>query len=183
MIVTVLWEDQRGVTTKGYGPNALLVACLADTLNWERKEIERSLSGIPLKGAGNVIKTLCRDGSRITQAGPLIAVIDRDKVYDHLRRPKPATNCIQLVRHAIQSQAQGLACEIVFLIENMESLLCACCTALGKEALVSKPTPDERDRLLSQVAWSTREVRDRVKATCPSFARLIACIARKFHPR
>lgn len=179
MIITILWEDQRGVTTKGYGPTTLLVACLADTLKWERKEIETKLSGVPLKGAGNVIKTLCKDGAKIRDSGPLVAVIDRDKVFDHLRQPKPATNCMQLVRKSIITQAQGLACEIVFLIDNMESLLSACCNALGKDFPGSKPTPDDRDSLLSQVAWSTPDIRDQVAASCPSFARLVRCIAEK----
>lgn len=183
MIVTILWEDQRGVTTKGYGPTALLVACLADTLGLERKEIDNKLSGVPKKGAGNVNKTICNDGARILDAGPLLAVIDRDKVFDHLRQPKPATNCMQPVRQAILDQAQGLVCEIVFLIDNMESLLSTCCLALGKEALGSKPTPDERDSILSQVAWSTPKVRNQVKNGCPSFARLVDRVARPLYPR
>jgi hypothetical protein len=39
MRITVLWEDSRGVETKGFGPHALLLACLADKLGRERREI------------------------------------------------------------------------------------------------------------------------------------------------
>ena len=30
MRITVLWEDSRGVETKGFGPHDLLLACIAD---------------------------------------------------------------------------------------------------------------------------------------------------------
>jgi hypothetical protein len=31
MIITVLWEDQRGAEAKGFGPHELLLSCVADS--------------------------------------------------------------------------------------------------------------------------------------------------------
>lgn len=37
MLVTVLWEDQRGTQARGFGPHELLLSCLADELMVSRE--------------------------------------------------------------------------------------------------------------------------------------------------
>jgi hypothetical protein len=44
----------------------------------------------------------------------------------------------------------------------------------------TKPTPDERDRLLSRLAWGSLKVRTETRNDCPSFDRLVRHVASVF---
>lgn len=174
MIVTVLWEDQRGGITQSFGPHELLCACVADRLVgndvWSLRKL---ISSVPKKGIGNVIKALRTDGSRLADCGPLLAAIDRDKVYSALRQEeRPPTNCLSLVRDALCQIASG-ACQIVLLIQNVETILEECLKILGQPPLSSKPDPNERDTLLREVAYGSPELRQKLCTAMPSFGRLV----------
>jgi hypothetical protein len=91
VIVTVLWEDQRGGPMKGVGPHQLLLKCLEDR-GLDPVWIKR-VNSVPKKGVSKLLTTLKDDLSKLTGNGPVFAVIDRDKVHQHLIAPRP-TNCM-----------------------------------------------------------------------------------------
>lgn len=169
--------------TKGFGPHTLLVSCLADDLGSEieRWRIERSVKPIPTKGNGNVVKKLQKDGDRLRKSGPVVAVIDKDKVGDLLTRAgSPAPGCIGGSVDGFHDKAPG-DYELVLLVENVESLVSAALEALGEEPSREKPNPDERDRTLKRVDGTPsyrRAVRDKV----PSFDRLVRRVASLLRP-
>ncbi|MEX1368630.1 MAG: hypothetical protein AB1Z98_36215, partial [Nannocystaceae bacterium] len=88
MQVTVLWEDQRGMQARGFGPHELLVACLADDLGIDRQQLKSFVSSHPKKGVTKVRAALVRDLPRLSTSGPVVAVVDRDKALDLWRGSK-----------------------------------------------------------------------------------------------
>lgn len=102
MIVTVLWEDQRGEQAKKFGPHELLLSSVADDLSesesdqpQRRATLDKRIFGIPKKGDGNVRKALQKDLGKFR--GPVIAVMDRDQVHRlWIDKQPPPSNCIQV---------------------------------------------------------------------------------------
>ncbi len=177
MTVTVLWEDARGGELKGFGPHELLLACIADELEsgdwWARKRVaQRSVEAHPKKGNANGVKAL-KGVARDLFAGPVVAVLDVDRAHE-LWSEKLPRNCKTAIGARIRKDAPG-GYEIVFLIENVESLLHAASAALGEPALTKKPTPDDRDVRLGKVAGdpTKADARNRVRSDLPSFDRLV----------
>lgn len=178
MKVTILWEDQRGVV-KGFAPQILLEKCIEDSLSLNLEEIRRTLQSVPKKGIGNVVKALKRDGEKLANDGPVLAVIDRDRIHDRWKRdPNPPTNCMSGIKARIASEVAA-SHEIIFLLDNMESLVKACCESLKRDIPRDKPTPDQRDRIVAQAAWAGPEVRQEVLTRCPSFARLVSSVCNR----
>jgi hypothetical protein len=156
--ITVLWEDQRGGIMKGFGPHELLVSCVADELRCQRHLVTTYIVPAPRKGNGNVIRTLKQDLSKLSRSGP--------------------ASCLSGIRAAVSVSAPG-DYELILLDENVETLVTACCGAIGSIAPVAKPSPDERDRLLGRAAWAAANVRGRVRRDVPSFNRLVQWVAKK----
>lgn len=61
----------------------------------------------------------------------------------------------------------------MFLIDSMESLVEACCKAVGVPPPTAKPGPDERDRLIDKATRGGPDTRSKILLGCPSFARLV----------
>lgn len=179
-LVTLLWEDalqpgelprRAAEPAKHFGPGNLLAACVADHRGepgpWS---IRRLLHHEPKKGNGNVLLA-CReyDGSD----GPVIAVLDEDRVRDLLGLAGSA--CIREIRAEFDARCPHV--ELCLLRENIESLVSA---ARGEEPpLLRKPAPDERDRVLNGVAFAAvPETRSRLIAAVPSFGRLVGRVVR-----
>jgi hypothetical protein len=108
----------------------------------------------------------------------VFAVIDRDKVHEHLA-PKP-TNCMAGIKSHILGKVEA-DCEVVFMIDNIESLIGAACKAMNVDQPARKPSPDERDRYCGDLAWNrTPNARVETLVLCPSFARLVERVAKSF---
>jgi hypothetical protein len=176
MRITVLWEDQRGVITRGFGPHDLLVSCVADELRCARDAIKRHIDSVPKKGNRNVVKALKQDLDKLSR-GPVCAVIDRDKILDLWPAAQRPPGCLTGISGALHREAQG-SYELILLIDNVETLVAACCHALGISEPASKPSPDERDRLLQRVAWGDTSARRAVREAVPSFDRLVKWTAK-----
>jgi hypothetical protein len=177
MIVTVLWEDQRGTETKGFGPHELLIACLTDELTITRERLVGLLKCHPKKGNGNVRAALQRDLDRLSKSGPVVAVVDRDKIRD-LWKPsgEQPPDCIAGIASRFRSDAPG-DYELVLLVDNVEDLVRAACTARRVDVPTAKPTPDERDRILARCAWDLPHARSDLRNSMPSFDRLVKQVA------
>lgn len=178
MRVTILWEDQRGGQLKGFGPGELLVSCVADELETDRARISKHVSSYPKKGNGNVRRALRQDLGLLIKHGPVIAVIDRDKVSELLNTlPSTPLGCNGALVKQFRAVTAGNY-ELVLLVENVETLVDAVVGALGADRPTTKPTPDERDRMLGRAAWSpSRSIRDDIRGTCPSFDRVVKKVA------
>jgi hypothetical protein len=174
MRITVLWEDQRSVRARGFGPHVLLVACLSDELGrGRRKSIERVLNPVPKKGAAKLLKALREDGRRMSRHGPVFAVVDRDKATSALKREqRPKLNCLLAVRTKLEESVSG-DYDFVLLVENAETLVSEACRSLGEDVFPKKPNPEERDGVLGRIAWGKRQLRDEVRKSVPSFDRLV----------
>jgi hypothetical protein len=172
MIVTVLWEDQRGGEVKGFGPHELLMASLADDLGIRPWEVGRLVQSHPKKGNANVRKALQKDIGKLGGTR-VFAVLDRDKVRElwKSRGPMPV-DCNAGIRDRFRTDAPG-DYDLVFLVQNVESLLGAASAALGIDKLRSKPNPDERDRLLLRCTGPNATVRGQIRENCQSFDRLV----------
>jgi hypothetical protein len=174
MRITVLWEDSRGVETKGFGPHKLLVACVADKLGRDRQEIDRVISSVAKKGVGNVINALQKNLTKLTKTGLVFAVIDRDKAREIWKPATPPPDCMTAIRKRIAEDVASDKYDLVFLVQNMESLVNACDARARLRFGGRKPTPDQRDRVLGKAASDAPTTpRPNVLSTCPSFARLV----------
>jgi hypothetical protein len=183
MRITVLWEDSRGVETKGFGPHSLLLACLADKLGRERREIERLVNSVAKKGVGNVLDALRTNLTKLTKAGRVFAVVDRDKARE-IWKPGPLpADCMTAIRKRIAEDVERSEYELVFLVQNMESLIDACDEGSPKSRERRKPTPDQRDRILGRAAWDVSPARRSViLSACPSFERLVDRVGAALSP-
>ena len=177
MMITVLWEDQRGAEAKGFGPHELLLSCVADELNCARNTLKDLIESHPKKGNANLRSAIQRDIVRLADAGPVFAVVDRDKVRQLWKAPSQPADCMSSIGHRFRQDAPG-DYDLVFLVDNVESLIEAACAALGEPYPDSKPGPDLRDRLLGRAAWaSSQTLRRAIQTQCPSFSRLVGRLA------
>jgi hypothetical protein len=94
-VITVLWEDQRGVEVRGFGPHDLLVSCLVDDLNSDRRQVAKQVESHPKKGNTKVLKEIQRNYEHLRGRGPLFAVVDRDRIQDLW---KGSPNCMSGIR-------------------------------------------------------------------------------------
>jgi hypothetical protein len=172
VIVTVLWEDQRGGQVKDFGPDLLLRACVADDLQVPRDAVHWRLDSVPKKGNGNVVRALREDGGRLARSGPVCAVLDRDKVLLLWSREQRPANCKTGIRAAIARDALGEP-KVVLLEDNVETLIRAACVAVASPSPASKSSPLERDRILSRLAWGSEEDRRKLRASVSSFDYLV----------
>ena len=175
MIITVLWEDQRGAEAKGFGPHELLLSCVDDELNCGRNQLRNLIESHPKKGIANVRGAIQRDITRLANSGPVFVVVDRDRIRDLWKTsPDQPADCMSSISQRFREDARG-DYDLVFLVHNVESLIKTTCEVLGKPYPARKLGPDERDRLLGGAAWArTPAARSTIRDQCPSFNRLVA---------
>jgi hypothetical protein len=73
VIITVPWEDRRGVATRDFGPHELLIWCVADALGmdgWDRG-LRQIIHSVPKKGNGGVRAALRGNLSMLAKSGPV----------------------------------------------------------------------------------------------------------------
>lgn len=182
MIVTVLWEDQRGVESRGFGPHELLLTCLSDELRIDRAGLKQSVASHPHKGNTSLRKALQSNIGRLRKSGPVLAVVDSDQLHDLWPPKPPPPTCISGRVARFRQDAAG-DYELVLLVKNMETLIEAACKATHQRVAKGKPKPDERDALLARAVWGTTDVRQAIRAGCPSFDRLVTRVARHLATR
>jgi hypothetical protein len=181
MLVTVLWEDQRGEQARRFGPHDLLLSSIADDLSastseqpQNRTKLSKHIIAVPKRGDSNVRKALQKNLQNFR--GPVIAVMDRDKVHRLWSdKQPPPSNCIQGISQQLRLDAPGKY-DLVFLMQNAEDLLDATLAALGKTPLVDKPNPDSRDNMLGPAVWGDTRIRTAIRQSCPSFDRLVKVV-------
>jgi hypothetical protein len=173
MIITVYYEDKMGVNVKGFGPHELLIACVCDARpESDPWDLKRRVQAIPKGGDSKVLRALAEEGPRARGAGAILALLDHDQIRNPLNLDGAAckTHVLALIRDRFGAPPD----EIVLLEKNTETLILAACQQLALPAPRGKPSPDERDRILSKLAWNPeRAVRDSLRQAIPSFDRLV----------
>ena len=171
-MITVLWEDQLGGQVKSFGPHELLLACVADDLGRSRFALKYEVVSVPKKGNSNVRRTLQLELDKLRGSGQVCAVLDLDQVLNLWHSNRRPNNCFSGIREALSEDAPG-DYEVVFLVENIESVIAACCNALSEPVPSKKPSLNERDRILSRVAAGSVGMRHVVRNSVPSFDRVV----------
>jgi hypothetical protein len=151
---------------------------VADHLAIDATQVRPYLLSVPKKGNGNLVRrALASDLDHLTKTGPVFAVLDRDKVEELWRQHERPANCMAALRQRIVQEAPG-SYDLVFLVENVESLVDACRVSLNLPSGKRKPTPEERDTILERAVWNADpSQRGRILAECPSFKRLVGRVA------
>ncbi len=178
MIITVLYEDESAPNSNKFGPHTLLLKCIEDDVGKDDKEIGWHIISKPKKGNGNVKKELTSNYKKLSDAGGLCAVFDYDKVHECFSIGK--NECKSSVQEKNRTATNCNNFTTIFLVENTETLLNACCEAVGIPHPLSKPNPEERDKICHKVAFSEKSIRDKVRELMPSFDYLVLKIKEKF---
>lgn len=176
--ILVLYEDKLSTSSpKNFGPHLLVLACTAERLHRSRESIAHIIDGHPRKGIGDLLKK-CQEPALLDRYARILAVCDDDRVREHLSLP--ANACKTQVRQTVAARSAGLhQLRTVLLARNLETLLDAVHHVLGRGPLTNKPTPLERDRLLSHIVFAgTPDQRRTVLDRVPSLAYLVAALAR-----
>ncbi|HWN71056.1 MAG TPA: hypothetical protein VNM90_25610 [Haliangium sp.] len=150
------------------------MSCVADERQCSRDEVKEHIVSAPKKGNGTVIKALKQDLDKLH--GPVYAVLDRDKILELWPPGERPPACLSGIRKAMADKAPG-SYDLILLSENVETLVTACCHAAGDGVPRSKPSPDERDRILGKLAWGDANARGNVRNAVPSFERLVGRVA------
>lgn len=101
--------------------------------------------------------------------------LDRDQLHDLW--PTPSPSCRSGITARFRQDAEG-DYDLVLLERNMETLIEITCQILGRH--VPPKDPDERDRVLLTAVWppsGTTDIRQTIRHSCPSFARIVARVA------
>jgi hypothetical protein len=178
MIVTVLWEDQRGGDARGFGPHELLLSCLVDDLTIPREQLNGRIKSLPKKGRDKLREALKHEIRRFTKLGPVLAVIDKDKARDLWKgQTPPPPPCMSGMVSRLHDDAPG-DYDIVFLERNVDELVEIVCKVTGQSVPTSKPKPDRRDLLITPAVRGAEQLRSDIRRRCPTFDRIVARVAR-----
>jgi hypothetical protein len=184
--ITILYEDSAADgQVKEYGPHMVVKQCVADRLHkspWELKTLE----GMPRNGASNIIKDCRRVPPQIGRDGRLVvAVYDADKIHREVNNIQPeaklpAGACKRDMKPVLRAAcAWQERLEIVFLEENIETVLeavCACAAVPAelRRLAVERKQRNERDIVLRKIlAPNDRALRDAVLQQVPSLGYLV----------
>jgi hypothetical protein len=159
----------------------LLLACVADDLGVHPGSLHRDVRSIPRNGNANVRKALQNDLRHLRKIGPVIAIVDWDKIADLWRHavPRPAA-CKQGITARFREEAAG-DYHLIFLDRNVETLVALACEGLGHHGPPPK-SHDARDAVLAKASWAPPSVRQHVRGRCPSFERIVTCVTRYLRP-
>lgn len=176
-VATILYEDQRAAQIKAYGPHEFVLQCLADRMApLDRSDLQDVITANPRKGAPK-IRQECKDEAKRDRlyktTRRLVAVYDRDRIKDVIATP---ASCTSGIRDALRSEsAWGDRLIVVLLDRKTETVLDAILAVEGRGPLLSKPRPDERDKILLRAAWQHSPAeRAAVLTAVPSLAYLVA---------
>ena len=189
----VLYEDSRaaGPGGKKFPLHELIVALVADRRpNVHRWSLSASFEPIPKSGIDNLLSALQNDVPDLAGAGGRVfAVVDGDRVTEHVRRRGIAVANAAPPEEAVATFIAGLShaalIQVVVLHDNLESVLrayekpCAPLHALTptllKEAIAHKDRI-ARDRMLVEAARNS-ELRKCLETAVPSLATIADALA------
>lgn len=121
-VATVLYEDKMQVGSGGaFPPHDLVLAMVADRTGQPVWELQRLVDKNPRNGVSKLIADVGRT-SLLAGGGRLCLLVDRDRVAEHLQRPRTSTEDeITAALHARSDAPDRLS--VHFLAPNLEGLM------------------------------------------------------------
>lgn len=189
VIVTVLYEDQRG-PVRGFGLHELAWRCVFDDVDHDPWVCRSSMEARPMKGISKLLHAIREDVPAIAADGRrVVAVIDDDAIRRELDLPQDAAR-EDVITAVLQQCRAPEVLDVVLLEENAEtvvSAVAACDHGLrhglleralrkGRGALAA------RDELLHGAAWGPAGTRACVRQAVPSFDGFVAVLASLVRP-
>jgi hypothetical protein len=187
MTVFVLWENHAAGPIDRFGPHTFLIACVADRLQVDRFELQRSkrIRGRSCNGNGGVLRELAPGRPPWDAARHLIAVLDSDKLHVLLDVEARRVADPGLDAWSAQMEARCRArlgphedarLAFCFLDRNLETLL----------QILGHTSPEknvvERDKVLQRAAGDPVLIR-RALEQMATWATLVEAVARRIDRR
>lgn len=181
-IAVILYEDKRG-PEKEFGLHALVLSCVADAMGVNMFTLKDKLDGRPMNGVTNVLQSCRSDVRRLgTRGQKVFAVIDDDRIRQHVPGVDPRTSEDAVIR-AIKSSSDAPAQLEVFLLKkNTETVIEAakhCDDGLPDAAVQQalRKNMAQRDRILNNVARAgNRAIRDCILDRVPVLGKLVEAL-------
>jgi hypothetical protein len=182
--ILVLYEDSRS-PTGDFGPHEFFLGCVADHTGESVWSLKSNVRAVPVRGVGNLLRHLRKIDqldALIPGGGPVLAVIDQDRVRDHYKAGtgKATTEVEQQIT---QECSAPVRLTVVLLERNLESVVEAMrdCGEREHDLLQDalRKNLNERDKLFKRVGLDAtrRGIRDCVRARLPGVERIVQRIA------
>lgn len=188
-IATILYEDRKGQLSQHFGLHRFILRCVADAIPCEPpltvQELEPHLDGRPMKGVGNLLRSLREDAADVASDGrSLVVIVDDDQIREYLGLTVQASR--EETRAALVDLVpKGISVEAFLLRDNLESVLRAlasCDPTLSRDKLhraIERKDLSARDALLGEATFfSAPVVRRCVLKAVPSLAEAVHHLAR-----
>lgn len=182
--IVVLYEDSRPAQGN-FGPHDFFLACVADDRGSSLYALKRQALANPLNGVDKLLQTL-QDLDSVNRLGPggcpILAIVDADKVREHL--DSPANTTAEAIASQIRNDSSDpLRVTVVLLERNLESVVEAMrdCKepALTLIAGALRKNLNDRDHLFESVGRDPgrRGIRDCVRKKVPSVEQVVKALA------
>jgi|GEM_PF-4047397 len=183
MRATIVYEDQ-GAASGRFVPHEVVLhtALLRQGVPLAKrfaaaKGAEERVNRVPVKGNGNILNWLAKNGDRVRRHGPIAVVFDHDEVRRLFHLPESVDR--QALVAAIQAKCSADP-EVFFFVENMESIVARAAT------LLHKPVPTKslaaRDQVLQALLASDAALRGLYATTEIGFYEVVDFAARSLAP-
>ncbi|MCC6785538.1 MAG: hypothetical protein IT457_21985 [Planctomycetes bacterium] len=178
--LVVLYEDARAAAGR-FGPHELLLGCVADELGRRLHDLRKEIVAIPMNGVAKLLAALtdAERWQRVAPRGaPLLALIDSDRIRDHVPPEIREHAGVEAWIRARFSEPARLT--VILLDRNLETVIAAIrdCGEAEVQLVESALRKDlnARDRLLGKLGADSdrRALRDCVRGAVPSFERAVA---------
>jgi hypothetical protein len=176
-VATVLYEDKMQAGAGGvFPPHDLVLAMVSDLTGREIWALRRQIDANPRNGVAKLIGDLGRT-SLLAGEGLLCALVDRDRVAEHLGLQKRAAEAEIIAAMRARSDAPDKLA-IYFLDPNIEGLMRSIADCAPGVSAPSTKDHNSRDLFLKRAAFQlSAAARDCVKGKQASLGDLVARLA------
>lgn len=176
--IAIFYEDELVAGSKLFPLHLLVVACIADDLEFALKDIEPFLKAYPMKCDSKLL-TACKSEPHRMREHHILALFDADQLHRLLGlrgdTPRPT------LTSALQSQIPDPRVRVFLLDRNTETLVDATADCLGRERPGIKDKLN-RDDFLARAAWDhSRASRDCIREKVPTFASFVDAVIPLVH--
>lgn len=187
-IAIILYEDERG-PTKEFGLHHLVMACVADELDLDLYKAKEYADPRPMKGVNKLLQACWRDVRKIAARGQqVVALIDADHIRDNIPGMDVHKTDEEVIGEIRKRSDAPEQLEVILLHKNAESVIEAArdCDRMIPPETVARALDKnliQRDRIFHNVARSTRDIRDCIRARIPALEQLVQVVVRLVQKR
>jgi hypothetical protein len=165
--VAILYEDERG-GVRDFPLHTLVVNSVADRLGLQPAQLKHRFEDIPKKGDSKLLKACETEAPRMLHR-VIVAIFDADKLHRLLKQPRDTSR--EELLQQLRARCSDPRLVILLLEDNVESLVSAAATCLGRDVPDQKSNTS-RDKVLAAAAWAADTVRTCIREALPSFAHI-----------